>query len=204
MPTDERLARFEALYAAPDPPPWDSGVVPPEVRALVEGTPPLAPGRALDVGCGTGVSSVYLARHGWQVTGVDWVERAVTLARQRALEAGLRPEQARFGQADVTAPDFLAGEAPFGLWLDIGCFHGLPPTGRAQYAAHVGGLLQPGGLLRLYAWRQFEREGRQLGVDPEEVLALFDPLCVALDVILGQDEAGEAARPSAWYTFQRR
>ncbi len=204
MDDDSRLARFEALYAAPDPPPWESGIVPPEVRALVEGDSPLPPGRALDVGCGTGVSSVYLARHGWQVTGVDWVAEAVARARRRALEAGLGPEQVTFVRADITAPDFLAGAEPFSLWLDIGCLHGLPPEGRAQYMAHVGRLLRPDGLLRLYAWRQFEREGRVLGVEPGEMQAFLAPLGEFVDVTLGRDEAGEAARPSAWYTLRRR
>ncbi|MBN2472718.1 MAG: methyltransferase domain-containing protein [Anaerolineae bacterium] len=199
----DRLARFAEAYASSEPPPWESGIVPPEVRALVEGAPALPPGRALDVGCGTGLSSVYLAQHGWRVIGVDWVAQAVAQARQRAAEAGLGPEQARFVRADVTAADFLAGEAPVGLWLDVGCLHGLPPAGRASYAAHVRRLLQPDGLLRMYVWRQFERDGRVLGVAPEEMLALFSPACAVVDVVLGQDEAGQSVRPSAWYTFRR-
>ena len=79
-----RLERFQAAYAAPQAPPWDSNIVPPEVRALVEDTSPWPPGRALDVGCGSGTSAVYLAAHGWQVTGVDWIAAALDQARQRA------------------------------------------------------------------------------------------------------------------------
>jgi trans-aconitate methyltransferase len=41
----------------------------------------LAPGRALDLGCGAGRSSIWLAERGWQVTGVDFSDAALELAR---------------------------------------------------------------------------------------------------------------------------
>ncbi len=56
--------------------PWDSGISPPELVATIEGANALTPGKALDLGCGTGTNSVYLARHGWAATGVDFVPRA--------------------------------------------------------------------------------------------------------------------------------
>ncbi len=36
--------------------PWDSGVPPPELVSVVEGPGALPPGRALDLGCGTGTN----------------------------------------------------------------------------------------------------------------------------------------------------
>jgi methylase of polypeptide subunit release factors len=45
-------------------------------------------GRALDLGCGTGLWSVRLAQRGWEVTGVDIVPKAVRIARRRARRAG--------------------------------------------------------------------------------------------------------------------
>src|SRR2546430_9526713 len=45
-------------------------------------------GRALDLGTGSGIWGVELARRGWQVAGVDIVERALERARVRAVEAG--------------------------------------------------------------------------------------------------------------------
>ena len=50
------------------------------LQDLVEGTndtPPLPAGPALDLGCGTGDSSIYLVQHGWKVTGVDFVPKAL-------------------------------------------------------------------------------------------------------------------------------
>ncbi|MFD0629748.1 class I SAM-dependent methyltransferase [Streptomyces sanglieri] len=64
-------------------PPWDSGITPPELVALIEGPGALMPGRALELGCGTGTNAVYLARHSWRVTAVDLVDRAVRQARRR-------------------------------------------------------------------------------------------------------------------------
>ena len=65
-------------------PPWDSGVTPPELIEAVEGPNALPPGHALDIGCGSGTNSVYLARHGWSVTGVDFAGAAIARAKEKA------------------------------------------------------------------------------------------------------------------------
>ena len=57
-------------------------------------------GRALDLGCGTGIWSVELASRGLQVTGIDIVPKAVRSARERAREAGV---EVRFVEGDITA-----------------------------------------------------------------------------------------------------
>jgi len=57
-------------------------------------------GQALDLGCGSGIWSVELARRGWHVTGVDLVSKAVRAAGERARQAGV---EARFLEGDVTA-----------------------------------------------------------------------------------------------------
>jgi 2-polyprenyl-3-methyl-5-hydroxy-6-metoxy-1,4-benzoquinol methylase len=64
--------------------PWDTGEVPRELSALVEGAAALPVGRALDIGCGTGTHAVYLARHGWRVTAIDIVARPLARARSGA------------------------------------------------------------------------------------------------------------------------
>lgn len=198
-----RFDRFHRAYAGAEPPTWDSGVVPPEVRALVAGGAPLAPGRALDVGCGTGVSSVYLAANGWQVTGVDWVEAALTRAQARALAAGLSPDNPRFVRADASAPDFLPAHPPLALWLDIGCLHGFSAEGRARYAAHAARLVAPGGTLLLYAFGPLELDGQAAGLAQAEVETLFGAAFTLAAALHGR-EATDDTRPSAWYTLRRR
>ena len=64
--------------------PWDGHPLPKSLQDLIEGDGALATGTALDLGCGTGDNSICLAKHGWQVTGVDFVAKAVDRARAKA------------------------------------------------------------------------------------------------------------------------
>ena len=70
---------------------WDRTLPPPGLVELIEGPSRLPPRRALDLGCGTGTETIYLARHGWDATGVDLVPRALAIARRRAARAGVSP-----------------------------------------------------------------------------------------------------------------
>ena len=176
--------------------------MPPEVRAVVEGAQPWPPGRALDVGCGSGTSAVYLAAHGWQVTGVDWIAAALDRARGRAARLDPGTGTAHFVQADVSAPDFLPDHLPVDLWLDVGCLHGLPPGARPIYAGHVARLLRPGGRLLLYCWGRFERDDTIVGLDPDALETLFGPGLSLLSQVQSRDSVDQA-RPAGWYTFVR-
>lgn len=71
--------------------PWPSDPDP----LLVEAVAHLAAGRALDLGCGPGRNSLYLARLGWQVTGVDASAVGLSLAAARADSEGLHLELVR-------------------------------------------------------------------------------------------------------------
>ena len=176
-------------------PPWDTGITPPEVVEAIEGPEALAPGRALDLGCGTGTNSLYLARHGWQVVGVDLSVTAIRKARRKAKEAGL---PADFYIADVTRLDFLL--PPFDMALDIGCFHALDAEGRVRYRDGLHRLLRPGARYMLYAFGP--RQGRlmQMGITPDEVRQLFQPDFRLLRIEGGGDPSGPSA---AWYWLER-
>ncbi|MDX3851066.1 class I SAM-dependent methyltransferase [Streptomyces sp. AK02-01A] len=105
----------------------------------------IAPGRALDLGCGPGRNALYLASHGFEVDAVDLSPVAVAWAQERAREAGVA---ARFLCGDAFAiPATLSG--PYDLVVDSGCFHHLPPHRRVSYLALLDRVLAPGGHLAL-------------------------------------------------------
>ena len=68
--------------------PWERRDVEDSWKAVFERPDAPAPGRALDVGCGSGRDAVYLAQRGWHVTAVDFVDEALANAKRRAAEAG--------------------------------------------------------------------------------------------------------------------
>lgn len=175
--------------------PWDTEVTPPEVVERIEGEKDPPPGRALDLGCGTGTNAIYLAQHGWQSVGVDFSAIAIWRARRKARRAGV---DCRFHQADVTDLSFL--EQPFDLALDIGCLHSLQPEGRERYAAGVTRLTRPGGLYMLYAFLPGRGGSSVSGVAPQDVRQLFPDFAVERQ----EGDEDPTGPPSAWYWLRHK
>lgn len=122
---------------------------PPELEALIEGKDALPTGRALDLGCGSGIDTVYLAQHGWDVTSIDSEARAVTDAKARAQAAGVNP---RLIQGDVTRLNALGIGDGFSLLVDVGCFHTLPKKVRDAYVQQVTAVAAPEATLLMFAF----------------------------------------------------
>lgn len=199
-PWTQRRWRFVWRYLRGETP-WDSGVVPPEIVDWVAAHP--QPGRALDLGCGTGTTSLYLAERGWHVTGVDFAPNAIARARRKAAQHRPQPGSASFVTGDVSRLDFLTGEHRINLVIDIGCLHGLTPDQRQRYAAHLARLAAPGATYLLYAFQPGQSPtGRAIGISPDGVRARFGPAFALVDVTLGEETT--TPRPSAWYTLQRK
>jgi 2-polyprenyl-3-methyl-5-hydroxy-6-metoxy-1,4-benzoquinol methylase len=187
---DRRWWKYQWRYLRGQTP-WDTQITPPEVMEFMAATPP---GRALDLGCGTGTNAVSLTRHGWQVTGVDFVEQAIRTARCKARRAGLRID---FYTADVTQLDGRTG--PFDYLLDIGCLISLPTASRCAYARTVSRLARPGGCYMLYGCMPRRFEGQAVGISPEQVEALLSPAFIRQRIAIGE----EKGHPSVWYWYQR-
>ncbi len=172
-------------------PPWDTGVSPPELLEFLDRR---APGRALDLGCGSGTNLATLAQRGWQAIGVDFALPAVWRANRKLRAAGLQQRaSARVG--DVTRLRGVRGL--FDLVLDIGCFHGLPQQVRLAYLANLERWLAPSGAWLLYAHLRPDLSDAR-GLAPEEVAELSR----RFDLALRQDGADQG-RPSAWFTFHK-
>ena len=159
---------FDRAYRAPITP-WGDVRTPPELIALVERT---SPQTSLELGCGIGRNTRYLAQHGVNATGIDWSPVAIAKARERA--EGL--SNATYQVGDVTKLDALTG--PFDLSLDVGCFHCLDGTGQKAYASELARLLRPGATHLL--WTLDVAPTDQL-MTPELVKSVFAPLFTLAD-----------------------
>lgn len=111
-------------------------------------------GRALDLGTGSGVWGVYLARRGWQVTGVDLVEKALARARGRVREAGV---EMTLVQGDVTALRSAGVGSGFRLFLDTGTFHDFDPARQQAMAREVDAISAPDATVLLLVWPRRRR-----------------------------------------------
>jgi SAM-dependent methyltransferase len=181
--------------------PWDTERVPSALRALVEGPDAPPAGRALDIGCGTGTQSVYLASHGWEVTGVDAVDRPLARARDRSRAAGVTVDWVR---GDVTRLGELRLAPGFTLVFDRGCFHGLGDSGQAACAAALTELAAPGATLLLMAMAPNRVPAAPAGIDERELLARFATWRLAGT----EPDEGEIAGPlrkvpRTWYRLIR-
>jgi SAM-dependent methyltransferase len=130
--------------------------------------PPYGP--ALDLGTGSGVWGVKLAERGWDVTGVDVVEKALRRARERADEAGVAM---RIVHGDVTALRDSEVGSGYRLVVDTGTFHGLKEPEREAMAREVTAVSAPDATLLLDCFAPRRRAGLPRGVSREDVERAF-------------------------------
>lgn len=170
-------------------PPWDTGISPPELLRFIESNPP---GKALDLGCGTGTNLLTLASYGWQVTGIDYAWRAVQIARKRLKESGINGDVTA---GDVTTMKQIKGQ--FNLVLDMGCFHGIPENRRSSYRTRLLNWLAAGGTFLIYA-HCLESKG-QVGISEADI----DGFCGMLNIRERLDSLDSRGRPAVWLRFEK-
>jgi cyclopropane fatty-acyl-phospholipid synthase-like methyltransferase len=135
-------ADFDKAYGFPITV-WGDIRIPNELKELVkqDNTDTI-----LELGCGVGRFSRYLAKRGFAVTGVDFSPVAIAKARKKTENDGLKPE---FIVASVTNLDKVNG--PFDVAFDVGCFHCLDKDGQKKYVSEVRRILKPGGVHLIWA-----------------------------------------------------
>lgn len=126
-------------------------------------------GRALDIGTGSAIWGIELAKRGWEVTGVDVVEKALERGRERVRAAGVQMELV---QGEVTRLSKAEVGSGFRLILDTGTFHDLDTEQQQGMARSVDALATEDATVILLCW---PRRIRPLirGVKQEEIEAAF-------------------------------
>ena len=126
-------------------------------------------GRALDLGTGSGIWAVALAKRGWQVTGVDLVAKAIRRANERVTAEAVDVELLH---GDVTKLRDAGVGGGYRLILDTGTFHDFSPDQRAAMGREVDAVASADATVILTVWPQ-RRRPLIRGVDEDGIKAAF-------------------------------
>jgi ubiquinone/menaquinone biosynthesis C-methylase UbiE len=184
-----RRILFQYLYFRK--PPWDTGISPPELLKFIQTH---SPGRAIDIGCGTGTNVITLASAGWKVTGIDFAPRAIKIARQKLNRAGV---QARLLIKDATNLKDI--DEQFDFALDLGCFHGIPANGKPKYLEELERILAPNGFWLMYGFLKSDPLQKRSGLLETDINLISS----RLTLLSRRDGLDHGAKPSAWFLYQK-
>lgn len=148
-----------------------NGVEPPAAASMpanpyvAEQTANLTPGTALDVGCGTGTESLWLAEHGWQVTGIDISATALATAKDRTT-SGPTPE---WIEADASTWQ------PGREWDLVMTNYAHAAGGQLDLYRRISSWVAPGGTLLIVGHRhgQHDHHPEHATVTADQITAQF-------------------------------
>lgn len=173
--------------------PWDQAGVPAAFAAFAART---APRPVLIPGCGSAHEARWLAQAGWRVRAIDFSADAVAAARaQLGADAGL-----------VEQADFFTYRPPFvpGWVYERAFLCALPPARRADYAARMAELLEPGGMLAGFFFFDDTPKGPPFGIARAELDALLGPSFELIEDEPVADSIPVFAGRERWMTWRRR
>jgi 2-polyprenyl-3-methyl-5-hydroxy-6-metoxy-1,4-benzoquinol methylase len=144
----------------------------------------------LEIGCGTGQLSLFLAATGRRVVGADLSRRSLELAEDAKRRYGI--SSARFVETDLRSPGLR--ERAFDVVIASGVLHHTPDP-RASFRA-VAALAKPGGVVVVGLYNAFARIPLRLRRAVHRLTGFvpFDPVL--------RDRASEPARKEAWLRDQ--
>jgi SAM-dependent methyltransferase len=181
--------------------PWDTGEPDRHLVEVVRAFP-VPPGRALEVGCGTGTNAVWLASAGFAVHAVDIAATAIEAARERARKSGASVE---LETLDFLRDDLQAG--PFDFIFDRGCLHVFDDVDdQVQFARRVARLLEPDGL-----WLSVSgsTEGPERDHGPprrsaRDLVQAIEPVLEIVELRTGAFHANVPTPARAWICLARK
>jgi SAM-dependent methyltransferase len=111
-------------------------------------------GAALDLGTGSGIWGIQLAKRGWQVTGIDIIDKALRRAHDRIQHAGVGM---RLVHGYITALRAAGVGSGFRLVLDTGTFHDLNDAQREAMGREVSAVATRDATVLLLVWPKRRR-----------------------------------------------
>lgn len=192
--------RWEERYRTGSTP-WDLGR--PDFNLIdMVSKRPIPSCRALEIGCGTGTNSVWLAQQDFSVTATDVSVLAIRKARERAADAGV--------QCTFVVSDFLYDEipgGPFGFVFDRGCFHSFDTdVERKRFAENVAFHLEKDGL-----WLSIigSKDGPPRDHGPPQrsarhVVYAAEPYFEILSLISSHLDSNSPTPPRAWVCLMKK
>lgn len=163
------LEFFSSVYSSI--PPWEIGASQPAMAALLKAYPPTSP--ILDLGCGSGDLTIYLAQQGYDALGIDFVESAIDNARAKI---GSLPADAagrlHFEVANALKPSLLRKK--FGAVVDSGFYHLFSREQCGLLIDEVASVLLPHGRYYLHEFAvEFPVPNVPRQVTAEEIQGFF-------------------------------
>ena len=175
--TYDLLYRFRA--------PWEGGPRSELVELVESGIlspDSLPPGRAIDLGCGSGANAVFLAEHGFHVTGVDFSRVALRKAHRLAAKRGVERRVVLI-RGNLTSASIPGVLGPFDLLVDYGTLDDLKGSARIAMAAAIKQWSHAGSRFLLWCFYGPRRELPRIsftgpsrlapGLEPGEEESLF-------------------------------
>ena len=160
-----------------------------EYAQLVEsGT--IAPGRAIDLGCGEGSNAIYLSKNGFDVTGVDFSPTAIKRATSNVQAAGV---EVIFVEDDLTNLRHVSGT--FDLLVDFGALNDLTQGERDSYMENLLPLTHPGSCFILMCFTK--------SLPPNEVESRFGDH-FKIEILTEQSGSIDPRSPIFFYSITRR
>ena len=152
-----KQSHWESMYKLPiEKIPWEIEEPPKELVETLKNKD-IKPGKALDIACGTGNYSIYLAKNTFDVIGVDFSKTALNIARKKANQQKLK---IKFIYANVLNLSKILNEK-FDFILDYSLLHHISSTNIEKFASQFSKLLKKGGRLLLVCYSDKDSNGKK-------------------------------------------
>ena len=142
---------------------WSDTRIPKELKELVTINIPI---NSLELGCGLGIFSSFMAEQGIKATGIDFSSIAIEKAQKRIADKEKKPT---FLVGNVTNLENITEK--FDISFDVGCFHCLNEDGQKKYVEEVSRLLKPGSIHLIWA---LDNSPSHIKLNPNYISNIFE------------------------------